>query len=136
MEQPTLTSIGSPRSIWQNDRTLTLVRWPTFALVPVLVFGLLAGLTSGLVTGLVTGVMAGLVSGVMSIWAGRHHAWLVCIIAVIPLAFAGLLPWRIMNFLEDAHRLGLLRAVGPVYQFRHAALHDHLAADHTPDPAA
>jgi hypothetical protein len=32
-----------------------------------------------------------------------------------------------MPFLDHAHRLGLLRAVGPVYQFRHAALHDHLA---------
>jgi hypothetical protein len=34
-----------------------------------------------------------------------------------------------MSFLDDAHRLGLLRAVGPVYQFRHAALHDHLAPE-------
>jgi hypothetical protein len=25
-------------------------------------------------------------------------------------------------------RLGLLRTVGPLYQFRHAELHDHLAA--------
>jgi hypothetical protein len=33
-----------------------------------------------------------------------------------------------MPFLDDAHRLGLLRAVGPAYQFRHAELHDHLAA--------
>jgi hypothetical protein len=32
-----------------------------------------------------------------------------------------------MKFLEDAYRLGLLRVVGPVYQFRHAALQDHLA---------
>jgi hypothetical protein len=32
-----------------------------------------------------------------------------------------------MGFLDDAYRLGLLRIVGPVYQFRHAALQDHLA---------
>ncbi|MDF5754668.1 hypothetical protein [Spongiactinospora sp. TRM90649] len=36
------------------------------------------------------------------------------------------LPWRLMRFLDDAHRVGLLRAVGPVYQFRHAELRDHL----------
>lgn len=30
------------------------------------------------------------------------------------------------------HRLGLLRAVGPLYQFRHAELHDHLAASASP----
>ena len=33
-----------------------------------------------------------------------------------------------MPFLDDCHSLGLLRAVGPIYQFRHAELQDHLAA--------
>ena len=37
-----------------------------------------------------------------------------------------------MHFLDDAHRLGLLRTVGPIYQFRHAELHDHLAATYRP----
>ena len=37
------------------------------------------------------------------------------------------LPLRLMGFLDNAYRLGLLRVVGPVYQFRHAALQDHLA---------
>ncbi|MFC5827192.1 hypothetical protein [Nonomuraea insulae] len=40
----------------------------------------------------------------------------------------GLLP-----FLDDMHRLGLLRTVGPVYQFRHAELQDHLAPAPSPD---
>ncbi|WP_405086267.1 hypothetical protein [Microbispora sp. NBC_01389] len=35
---------------------------------------------------------------------------------------------QVMDFLDDAHRLGLLRVVGPVYRFRHADLQDHLAA--------
>jgi hypothetical protein len=61
----------------------------------------------------------------------NHHAWLVCTITVAQLAPQHRLPWRVMDFLDDAHRLGLLRAVGPVYQFRHAALHDHLAAADT-----
>lgn len=39
-----------------------------------------------------------------------------------------LLPRQLMPFLDDCRRLGLLRAVGPVYQFRHAEFHDHLAA--------
>ncbi|MFD0689719.1 NACHT domain-containing protein [Actinomadura fibrosa] len=38
------------------------------------------------------------------------------------------LPWRLMRFLQDAHRDGLVRQVGPIYQFRHAALQDLLAA--------
>ncbi|MFF5301355.1 hypothetical protein ACFY5F_18530 [Streptomyces sp. NPDC013161] len=39
-----------------------------------------------------------------------------------------------MTFLDDAHRLGLLRAVGPVYQFRHAEFQDHLAPPLPPLP--
>ncbi|MEU3620773.1 NACHT domain-containing protein [Streptomyces sp. NPDC006872] len=38
------------------------------------------------------------------------------------------LPRNTMAFLREAHRLGILRQVGPVYQFRHALLQDHLAA--------
>ena len=37
-------------------------------------------------------------------------------------------PLRLTRFLDDAHQLGILRQVGAVYQFRHAQLHDHLAA--------
>ena len=33
-----------------------------------------------------------------------------------------------MRFLEDARSRGVLRTVGPVYQFRHARLQDRLAA--------
>ena len=46
-----------------------------------------------------------------SLWLGLRHR----------------LPLRLMGFLDDAYRLGLLRVVGPVYQFRHADLQDHLA---------
>jgi hypothetical protein len=49
------------------------------------------------------------------------------------LAGTGRLPWRLMTFLDDAYRLGLLRVVGPAYQFRHAELQDHLA-DSRPTP--
>jgi hypothetical protein len=38
-------------------------------------------------------------------------------------------PW-LMRFLDDAHRLGVLRRVGPVYQFRHARMQDHFARRH------
>jgi hypothetical protein len=30
-----------------------------------------------------------------------------------------------MDFLDDTYRLGLLRTVGPAYQFRHAEFQDH-----------
>ncbi|MFB9451105.1 NACHT domain-containing protein [Dactylosporangium vinaceum] len=37
-------------------------------------------------------------------------------------------PIRILAFLEDARRRGVLRTVGALYQFRHATLQDRLAA--------
>jgi NACHT domain-containing protein len=43
-------------------------------------------------------------------------------------AGTGRLPWRLLRFLDDAHRRGVLRREGPVYQFRHAHLQDRLAA--------
>ena len=48
-----------------------------------------------------------------------HHAWL---------AATGRLPWRLMHFLDDAHRRGVLRQTGGVYQFRHARVQERLAA--------
>jgi hypothetical protein len=44
------------------------------------------------------------------------------------LALRGRLPWRPMRFLADAHRRGVLRQAGAVYQFRHSRLQDRLAA--------
>ncbi|MFE0423039.1 NACHT domain-containing protein [Streptomyces sp. NPDC058953] len=55
------------------------------------------------------------------------HAWPHYTLARSVLAARGRLPWRLQAFLADAHRLGLLRRVGPLYQFRHARLQNHLA---------
>jgi len=49
---------------------------------------------------------------------------------------AGLGPLRMMRFLEDARKRGVLSSSGPYYQFRHALLQDRLAAEATGrDPA-
>ncbi|MEU1183809.1 NACHT domain-containing protein [Streptomyces sp. NPDC005820] len=55
------------------------------------------------------------------------HAWPHYTAARLLLAARGRLPWRLQAFLGDAHRLGILRQVGPVYQFRHARLQQRLA---------
>ncbi|MFI7702366.1 NACHT domain-containing protein [Nonomuraea sp. NPDC049480] len=134
--QPTLMSVGTPRSSWRADRTLSLVRM-VIGFASGLTFGLafamalLPGdparrLAGGLVLGLILGSLGAFLFGLMS-----HRAWLAFVVFGTGLALARRLPWRIMGFLDDAHRLGLLRAVGPIYQFRHAALHDHLAG-HAP----
>jgi DNA-binding SARP family transcriptional activator len=50
--------------------------------------------------------------------------WLLFTRIALPLT--GRLPWSTMAFLDDAHRRGVLRQVGAVYQFRHARLQGHL----------
>ncbi|HEX5566693.1 MAG TPA: NACHT domain-containing protein [Streptomyces sp.] len=54
--------------------------------------------------------------------------WAQWLLAKVTLAGLGRLPWSTMAFLEDARRVGLLRQVGGVYQFRHAQLQRRLAA--------
>ncbi|MFJ5155200.1 NACHT domain-containing protein [Streptomyces sp. NPDC088353] len=54
--------------------------------------------------------------------------WTQWLLAKVTLASLGRLPWSTMAFLEDARRVGLLRQVGGVYQFRHAQLQARLAA--------
>jgi hypothetical protein len=54
-------------------------------------------------------------------------AWPHYTVARLLIAARGQLPWRLQSFLAEAHRLGILRQVGPVYQFRHARLRERLA---------
>ncbi|WP_123962288.1 NACHT domain-containing NTPase [Streptomyces sp. TLI_185] len=69
----------------------------------------------------------GLIAVGVSLFSGER-ACLVYAVAVIHAWWRGHLPLTLMRFLDDAHRLNLLRAVGPAYQFRHAEFQDHLAA--------
>lgn len=135
--------VGTPLNTWRADRSLNLFRTIAGVLVTMLVVGLVGGIlgrtAGGDVAGipreiayafafaLTFGVVGGLVAGLA---LGRHHAWLVYVVATYRLASRHHLPRRLMPFLDDMHRLGLLRAVGAIYQFRHADLHDHFAAAH------
>jgi hypothetical protein len=44
------------------------------------------------------------------------------VIATLRFAPGGSLPWRVMDFLDDAHQLGVLRLAGGKYEFRHETL--------------
>jgi hypothetical protein len=61
------------------------------------------------------------------IWILCVKVWGLWLIARIWLSLAGRLPWSVMTFLADAHRRGVLRQAGGVYQFRHARLQNYLA---------
>jgi hypothetical protein len=128
---------NTPLTSWRADRTLNLTRVATIGLTGGLMTGLATGLTAGLpdtfAFGLSVGITNALAVGItFALVAGDHHAWMAYLIATRQLARAGRLPRALMSFLDDAHRLGLLRAVGPIYQFRHAELQDHLATTYLP----
>jgi hypothetical protein len=73
-----------------------------------------------IVVGIFFGGGIGLAVLVTRAWGNYfvHHVWL---------AATGRLPWRLMHFLDDAHRRGVLRQAGGVYQFRHARVQERLA---------
>ncbi|MFI6320187.1 NACHT domain-containing protein [Nonomuraea sp. NPDC050556] len=125
---------STPMASWRADRALNLTRAATTGLASALTGGVAAGLAAtasetpafGLAVGLSYAVTFGLTAALA---AGHHHAWMAYVIATTRFALNGTLPRGLMPVLDDAHRLGLLRAVGPIYQFRHAELQDHLGQD-------
>ncbi|NUW44900.1 NACHT domain-containing protein [Nonomuraea rhodomycinica] len=56
-----------------------------------------------------------------------ENSWVRFLIARVFFTLRGVLPWRVLAFLEDAHRRGVLRKVGGMYYFRHDLLREQLA---------
>ncbi|WP_326621310.1 NACHT domain-containing protein [Streptomyces decoyicus] len=106
-------------------------------------FGLLSGPVGGLMPGPVRGLLAGLVFGIEAAFGGglgyglSFTAWGQWVaLARMWLPLTGRLPWAVIAFLDDAHRRGVLRQAGAVYQFRHARLQDHLTQVSQPHHAS
>ncbi|GGM72285.1 NACHT domain-containing protein [Thermopolyspora flexuosa] len=129
MERPARDDAATtPMSGWRADRVVNLLRAAMTGIVFGLTGGIAGGLEDGPAFGLAIGIVCAFVGGLGgALVGGRHRAWPAYLVVTYRLAFAGLLPRALMPFLDDVHRLGLLRAVGPFYQFRHAELQDHLA---------
>ncbi|MGN9786229.1 hypothetical protein ACTMTF_32705 [Nonomuraea sp. ZG12] len=124
---------GGPMDQWRADRRLTFTRAAAGAVTGAVIGGGVAAIARPESAVLVTALTAA--AGALSAFvSGTRHAWPVYLIASARLARRGDLPRRLMRFLDDAHRLGLLRVVGPVYQFRHAEFQDHLSARLRPAP--
>ena len=117
----------TPTSTLQRDLRLLFGRMISALLAGGLVLGLMAGFVGGSVSMLlgIEGVAAVLVMYGPVRWTVTASSIYLCTIAVLHAQRN--LPWRLMRFLDDAHRAGLLRQVGPVYQFRNAVLQDRLA---------
>ncbi|MDF6066865.1 hypothetical protein H8R03_33815 [Streptomyces sp. JH010] len=75
------------------------------------------------------GAVAGLAAGSWIIFVPclLRNLAIATALAAVQLSAKEGTPVRLMAFLEDARRRNLLRAVGPVYEFRHARLQERLA---------
>ncbi|NNJ63866.1 MAG: hypothetical protein HKP61_23605 [Dactylosporangium sp.] len=97
-----------------------------------MVFGVGAGIAveiSGTGRGIAAGIAVGATAAATSV--AMLNSWLDYLITRCWFAVRGQPPWRSDAFFADAHRRGVLRQVGAVWQFRHASIQDHLA----PPPA-
>jgi hypothetical protein len=91
-----------------------------------LAVGLIAGAALGhgdsVIIGVITGTLGGLAVGMAA-----ANAWIGYRIAHLWLAVQGKIPWRLITFLDDSYKRGLLRQSGAAYQFRHDHLQRRLA---------
>ncbi|WP_327004547.1 hypothetical protein OHA72_57555 [Dactylosporangium sp. NBC_01737] len=133
-----VAAVLDPASAWRQDRRRSLAVGGVFGAT----VGLAAGITDAMamirhdpfvvaaVVGLVTAVAVGVALTIAAALA-VSTTWRTALF-FLQLRARGHGPVRGMAFLADAHRRGVLRVVGSVYQFRHARLQDRLAR-HTPD---
>jgi hypothetical protein len=115
---------GNPRGTLRGDLLLGLFRCLLIGAPAAIFIILLAFYGADIKVVIFNSIAFGLLFGLIAGLSGQGYAYLIC---KVHLSVKGSLPWRLMDFLEDSHRLGLLRQVGPIYQFRHAGLQDRLA---------
>ena len=116
-----LTATASPIDVLGRDRRAAIV----IGLGVGLGIGLGAGLGFSPLIGSLVGIAAGLGFGL--IVSMLKTAWPSYTMLRSWLALRRRLPWTLMGFLDDAHRRGILRQMGMVYQFRHIELQHQLA---------
>ncbi|WP_411144902.1 hypothetical protein [Streptomyces sp. x-80] len=116
----------SPPDLLRTNRVMVLFHLLVFVLFTGIGGGILCWtqlirivdwISIGAVGGLGGGLAYALSLTAWGQWVTLSRIWL-------PLT--GRLPWAVHAFLKDAHRRGVLRQSGAVYQFRHARLQDHL----------
>ncbi|MFG1848562.1 NACHT domain-containing protein [Micromonospora carbonacea] len=125
LDVPTdVTAAAGPLAVLRADRRTALAK-------AVVRGGILGVTTAALIdagTGLAVAAATAGASVLFTAWGrfGVARAWF---------AVRGELPWRLLAFLDDAHRRGVLRQIGGVYQFRHARLRERLLVPR-PEPVS
>jgi hypothetical protein len=116
--------VKSPKDVLRADLTVVAFRVIAVGLPFALLTGLVDVHARGVRFSVSPAVAIGLSFGMMAGLGSLGDAFLFL---KFRLWYSRHLPWRLISFLEDAHRLGILRQVGPIYQFRHYELQEHLA---------
>ncbi|MFE0592304.1 NACHT domain-containing protein [Micromonospora echinospora] len=111
---------SSPIATLRAERKVSLIS----GFLVGLGWGTFLGFFGGPVVGGLAGLAAGIVGGLTSTLTGH---WGTFLLARGVLAARGKLPIRLMSFLDDAHRRGVLRQSGARYHFRHVLLKEDLA---------
>ncbi|SIM79383.1 hypothetical protein SAMN04489832_2088 [Micromonospora cremea] len=136
---------ASPSNVLRSDRSTVLYGTALGGAAGALVGGFLGGVVGAEQYGLIfqlsplleglLGASVGLLLGAagLGLMVYTTSAWSQLVVARLWLAYRGWIPLRLMAFLQDAHKLGVLRQVGPLYQFRHALLQERLAQ---PEPTS
>ncbi|GIJ26414.1 hypothetical protein Vqi01_15760 [Micromonospora qiuiae] len=129
---------ASPDNVLTSDRSTVLYGTVLGGGAGGLVGGFLGGVVGAEQYGLIfqldplreglLGAGVGLLLGAagLGMMVYTTSAWAQFVLARLWLAARGRTPLRLMTFLRDAHKLGVLRQVGPLYQFRHALLQERL----------
>jgi hypothetical protein len=126
----------SPASVLKRERVFVLAYFLAYGLACTIACWILSGPALGLSLGVVAGMSGGLFNGLP--WAVVHLlfrsadvdpsagavAWFRFFLAKLRWQShrRPVLPWRLLVFLEDARRRGLLQQVGASYRFRHIGL--------------
>ncbi|OXM45368.1 hypothetical protein CFP75_30910 [Amycolatopsis alba DSM 44262] len=123
----------TPVNLWRAELATVPLLLVTFASAGALVFGLLGGVVGGVQSGLEEAVIGAFVGAAIAIavWTALSKT-MRSACGQLYLTVRYRTPFRFLRFLEDARSRHILRTVGPLYQFRHATLQDHLAAETTP----
>ena len=131
---------STPRSTLRADRVMTTVHILAVGITNMVALGFAFGLEFGLLIATTFALVGSLGTFVrLPVGRGRSVRWPFGFSAVgsasaayaesvVLLAIRRRLPGRLMTFLDDCYRLGLLRQDGPFYQFRHDELKQRLAA--------
>jgi hypothetical protein len=112
----------SPLASWRRERKFLLVTRLLFGFTVAVALGVAAGAAFGSARGVTAGIIIGITYAAVA--ALDLGLWLL---AFVRLARRWHMPVHLMRFLDDARERGVLRTVGPRYQFRHARLQDLLA---------